>query len=312
MVRYQVVALLILAAAARPGAAMGQTFDVSLPAGRFTVGDPIDVACAIRIPSGATLLDRVPRLLEDLPPDMTLGSLDTLRPRGQAYVGRLRLTVMRAGLQNLPVFYVRYQREAGTGASADTIASRPLPIEIASVLPSGRAEPRDVQHLEPVEGTGRIPWWPAAAAAVIAATVLVWRRRRVRSVPTPEAPGPGPTPLPDPYQVALTRLAEIEAAGWPARGAVDRHYDLVTDALRRYLVEAAGIDALERTTPELLRLLPPSLAATDGCPRLLAEADLVKFARMRPDAARAAAYLDAVRSLLSSWHDVLVRADAIR
>lgn len=306
--RPRVVTLLILAA--RPGAAAGQTFDVSLPAGRFTVGDPLAITCSIQIPARATLLDPVPRLLEELPPDMTLGPLDTLRLRGASYDGRLPLTLVRAGLQNLPVFFVRYRREGE--AAVDTLTSRPLPVEIASVLPSERAQPRDVQRLEAIEGADRIAWWPAAAAALLAAIVLVWSRRRSRSVQTPEIPAASPAAPADPYQMALDRLAEIEAAGWPARGAVDRHYDLVTDVLRRYLVAAAGIEALERTTPELLRLLPPALAAADGCPRLLAEADLVKFARMRPDAMRAAAYLDAVRSLLSRWHDLLGHADAIR
>ncbi len=310
--RQRVVALLILASTGGSAAGAGQTFDVTLPTGRLTVGDPIDIMCSVKLPPQATLLDPVPRLLEELPPDMSLGPVDTLRPRGPAYVDRLRLTLVRAGLQNLPVFYVRYRSGSGTAGRVDTLASRPLPVEIASVLSSAQAEPRDVQRLEPVEGASRIPWWPILPATLIAVTVFLWWRGRPRSIAVPEVPSPEPAPLPDPYQVALARLAEIEAAGWPARGIVDRHYDLVTDALRRYLMEAAGIDALERTTPELLRLLPPSLARADGCRGLLAEADLVKFARVRPDIARAAAYLDAVRSLLSRWHDVLVQADAIR
>jgi hypothetical protein len=312
MQRARRVALLILAATGGPAAATSQTLDLSLPAARFTVGDPIDIACSIRIPRGATLLDPVPRLLDALPPDITIARVDTLHPRGDAYVGRLRLTVLRTGLQNLPVFYVRYRRAAAPGAPPDTLVSRPLPIEIASVLPPGRLEPRDVQRLEPVGGGSRVLWWPAVLAVGAAVALVVWRRRRSRADAAPAIPPPQTAALPDPYQVALARLAEIEAAAWPARGAVDRHYDLVTDALRRYLAEAAGIDALERTTAELIRLLPPPLVAADGCRGLLAEADLVKFARARPDAARAAAYLGAVRTLLSRWHDVLVRTDAIR
>jgi hypothetical protein len=309
--RHRAVALTILAALGGPADAAAQTFDVSLPTARLTVGDPVDIAYTIRIPAGATLLDSVPRLLDELPPDVILGRADRLRRQGSEFVGRLRLTLVRAGLQNLAVFYVRY-RSPAEAAAVDTLASRPLPITIASVLPAGQPQPRDVRQLEPVGGAGRFPWWPAGLAVVAAAAFFVWRHRRRRSLATPEIPAAASAGAPDPYQTALARLAEVEAAGWPARGAVDRHYDLVTNALRRYLAEAAGIDALERTTSELVRLLPPSLAAANGYRRLLDEADLVKFAQARPDAARAAAYLDAVRSLLHRWHDVLVRPDALR
>lgn len=312
MRRQPVIALLIFAALGVPAAATGQTFDVSPPTGRFTVGDPIDITCSIQIPEHATLIDPVPRLLEALPPDITVVQVDTLQPRGRVYVGRLRLTLVRTGLQNLPVFYVRYRRGPDPGAPVDTLASRPLPIEIASVLPPGPAEPRDVQRVEPIGTAVGVRWWPGAVVAFAALALLVWQRRRSRVAASRETRAPEAASMPDPFQVALARLAEIEAAGWPARGAVDRHYDLVTDALRRYLAEAAGIDALERTTAELMRLLPPPLVAADGCRGLLAEADLVKFARARPDTARAAAFIDAVRSLLSRWHDVLVRADAVR
>ncbi|HEY6224042.1 MAG TPA: hypothetical protein VIW26_09670, partial [Gemmatimonadales bacterium] len=154
--RHRAVALTILAALSGPEAAAAQTFDVSLPTTRLTVGDPVDIAYTIRIPTGATLLDSVPRLLDELPPDVILGPVDGLRLRGSEFVGRLRVTLLRAGLQNLVVFYVRY-RSSAAAAAVDTLESRPLPITIASVLPAGHPQPRDVRQLEPVGGAGRFP-----------------------------------------------------------------------------------------------------------------------------------------------------------
>ena len=68
----------------------------------------------------------------------------------------------------------------------------------------------------------------------------------------------------------------------------------MTDALRDYLEAAAGIPARERTTTELRWSLPPALlegARGQGFDPLFEEADLVKFARLRPTAAEATAFL---------------------
>lgn len=309
--RCRVVELLIASALGGAAPVWGQALDVSLPSGRLTVGDPVDLVYTIRLPAGAALIDSVPQLVEQLPPDVTLNRADPVRVRGAAWVGRMRLTLVRTGLQNLPVFFVRYRRSPGAVA-VNAVESPPLPITIASVLPPGRPEARDVRPLEPLGAADRLLWWPTVPAIAAALALLVWRHCRARSraaAPVPVAPAALAS---DPYQRALVRLAEVEAAAWPVHGAVDRHYDLVAEVVRRFLVEAAGIDALERTTAELVRLLPPPLAAAHGYRRLLDEADLVKFARARPDAARAAAYLAAVRSLLFRWHEVLEGADAFR
>jgi len=294
-----------------PVLARSQQLDLTLPGARSTVGDPIDIAVSLQLPARAELIDRAPHALEALPPDLTILGVDTLRQRGDRYIGRIRLRLLRAGLQNLPVFFVRYR--VAENPTPDTLVSRPLPIEIVSVLPAGPVEPKDVHDVEPVGGGGAPLVWPAIIAALVAVVFLMRRRRRTRaSAPPTPVTAEASAAAPDPYQTALARLAEIEAARWPARGAVDRHYDLVTDALRHYLEEATGIDALERTTPELMRMLPPVLASIDGCRALLAEADLVKFARARPDDARAGDYLSAIRGLLARWHDALQGTDAIR
>ena len=117
---------------------------------------------------------------------------------------------------------------------------------------------------------------------------------------------------PDPYQIALDRLAAIERERWPDRGAVDQHYEAAIDVLRDYLGAAEEIPARERTSSELLWAMPPRL--TEGGLRrltsqVLTNADLVKFARRRPDSLAAAAHLRDTRELLRRWHET---ADAIR
>jgi hypothetical protein len=105
--------------------------------------------------------------------------------------------------------------------------------------------------------------------------------------------------------VALARLEEIEAHRWAAGGDVARHYEAVADALRDYLELAEGLPARERTTTELLWSLPPRLAE-GGLRRrvqeVLGEADLVKFAKLRPGAGAAKDYTTRARDLLERWH----------
>jgi hypothetical protein len=88
--------------------------------------------------------------------------------------------------------------------------------------------------------------------------------------------------------------------------------------LRDYLEAAEELPARERTTAELLWALPPRL--TEGGLRrrfhdVMGEADLVKFARVRPEAADASAFVTAARDLLARWNSAGARSeelDAVR
>jgi hypothetical protein len=131
-------------------------------------------------------------------------------------------------------------------------------------------------------------------------------RRRLQPRPASVAvPAPAiPTPPPDPYERCLARLAEIELEEWSREGKVDRHYEAVVDALREYLALARSIPARERTTRELLGALPPGFGGPGGddrAARVLSEADMVKFARLRPTPDSAMAFLGGARALLEAW-----------
>jgi len=115
---------------------------------------------------------------------------------------------------------------------------------------------------------------------VIALVVaLVWwiRRRRARrgedAVPEIRLPA---------EVVALAELERIANLGLVARAEHKAHYTLVVDALRRYLEARFGVEAMDRTTPELLHDLERGGAHVDGLGSVLDEADLVKFAKFTP------------------------------
>jgi len=96
---------------------------------------------------------------------------------------------------------------------------------------------------------------------------------------------------------------------------VARHYEAVADTLRGYLQEAERLPARERTTSELLWALPPRLGESGLRRRaqtVLGEADLVKFARRRPDPDTASAFLREAQQLLERWHGTHAGTYAVR
>ena len=297
-----VVAIVLLAATARP--ARAQTFEVIADSGRITVGDPVSLRLVLRQYEGDALLEQVPHPLGALADGVRLLSVDSMRPVATRLLeARARVAVFRPGSQTIPPFAIDFRR--GAVILHGTMRSEPVPIEIAPVLMAGSGPTlRDIKEI--AERPGPDPRLMLLAISGLAVTLWALRRQG-RSIPSaapaPMSFEPGPPTAPDPFAAALDRLAEIESADWAA-AEVERHYTAVTDALRDYLVAAEGIPARERTSGELLTALPPHLAAAElrlGCAGLLTQADLVKFARRRPDRGSAAAFLGEARRLLTGW-----------
>jgi hypothetical protein len=314
-------AVVISLLAVRPAVAQhgGQIWEVLPDTARTTVGDPVTIRFRLRLDDRDLLFDTVPRPADPLPDEVRLLSVEKLaRQPDRIFVGQARLAFYRPGRQPVPVFSLPFMR-AVKGIEHGMVLSDSAFVEIAPVLDAGNPSLRDIREL----ARSPLPdplWWSVALGLAAGAVWLVRRlRRRRRLAPPPVAPPePAPPPPPDPYTVALAQLAEIERAGWPAQGEVAQHYEAVTDALRDYLEAAESLPARERTTSELLWALPPHLVERGlrrRCEEVLDEADLVKFARFRPSAAEAEAFLQRARDLLARWHRAAARAeelDAVR
>jgi hypothetical protein len=137
--------------------------------------------------------------------------------------------------------------------------------------------------------------WAALGLAVIALAALViwWVRRRRRRVleAVPEVRFP-------PDYTALRELERIAGLGLVERGEFKSYYTFIADVVRRYLGERFHVETMDRTTHELLDDLTRHRIAVDGLDVLLNEADLVKFAKFRPDAATALRAIDAARVIV--------------
>ncbi len=112
--------------------------------------------------------------------------------------------------------------------------------------------------------------WLGLLAAAIAAVLLWWAWRRYRNRPKPPV---------DPYVRAQQEFARIAARRLLEDGQSEEYFAAMVDVAREYLV--ARIPGVRRsdTSSELVRAMKPRVGVEAELPRLLDEADLVKFAR---------------------------------
>jgi hypothetical protein len=301
-------AALILALAppdsAHAQATQGRSFIVTAEPAKPALGDSVTLHFRLHLNERDLLTDSVPRPVDQLPDGVRVLSVGRLhRGPDRAFTGTAVVAFYRPGKRAPPTFGVPWVQIVS--GHRGVFIHEPLEIEVASVLPAGNPPLRDIREPDAPAGFGILWGSIGALLTVVLAWLLARRRSRTPgAAPVPSAP-PTPDPLPDPYARTLARLDAIDAERWPVRGDVARHYQEVADALRDYLELADGLPARERTTTELLWSLPPRLAEAGLRRRVLdvlGEADLVKFARLRPIAGEATGFSGRARDLLERWH----------
>ncbi len=288
-------------------AARAPQLSVRPDSGRVTVGDPVTLRIRLRLPAGEQLAGATPDFREPLPEGVRLLRADSLRQEaGGDESGALVVAFFRPGTLRLPPIAVAYR--SGRVAPADTAVSGPVAVTVTPVVPAESGTLRDIRNIDAAPISLRSAATVVVAGlAVIVVAVLASRFQRRRRVERLSASHLAvANALAGPYDAAIARLAVI-ANDWAARRDIESHYAETADVLRRYLAEAHGVPAMERTTPELLGALPGRLSirpARDAAGGLLATADLVKFARYAPASPAPAAVLATARSILSGWDAV--------
>ncbi|HEX2250898.1 MAG TPA: hypothetical protein VHH32_11165 [Gemmatimonadales bacterium] len=296
-----------------------QEFRITPVNARITVGDSVTLRFRVRLDERDLLIDTVPRPLGPLPSGVRLLSVEKMhRTPDRIFHGQARIVFYRPGRQPVPVFGLPFMRIV-EGVERATLSSDSAYVSVSPLLPPGNPALKDIREFEPTRNS---PWSFVAGGTLLAVALLFARRRLRRAAPTPVArdlaqQDPSQSAV-DPLGIALESLLKIEREQWPERGEVPRHYEAVVNVLRDYLNLAESIPAREQTTAEVLWALPPHLSESglrDQLRELLVEADLVKFAGVRPDSADAHQFLADSRSLLETWHRTGVLeepADALR
>ena len=88
-----------------------------------------------------------------------------------------------------------------------------------------------------------------------------------------------------PYEQAIKELDEIKQLKLWQQGKEKEYFTSITDTLRRYLVDRFGVNAMEKTSAEILdrvKSVDEIVPAYDKLEQVLKLADYVKFAKFRP------------------------------
>ncbi len=252
------------------------------------IGDRVDLVVHVTAPLGATL--SAPRPVEQgeayafLAPGPASGSAD---PEGGVR-REIPLTVvpLQVGEVALPGVEVDWSLPDGRQG---TSRSDGLTLSVRPTVEGADAEPADIR------GPAEMPvpasrLWLLAGVGALAAALLgawLWRRRR-RPAPAALAPAPPPDPFDglSPADWALRELQRLVDGDLLGREGSLAYHVRLAEILRWFLQGEHGLDALERTSTEILAAAEESLrplpATRARLRQILSACDLVKFARHRP------------------------------
>jgi hypothetical protein len=306
--RRRLVLLLALSLAASTRAA-AQSLELKPQQGKGTIGDRMVFDVTVRLLPGMELIDAVPHTLVPPPRGILLLAADTLRPDGAGrYRGTATFGFYRVGPQPVPTLALLYR--AAAGASPDTLLHLPISIDIVPILEPGNPSLRDIKPLQPLGG----PVWGQLAGLLAAIAAAGWWLYRRKGTAPATVPAPATVAV-GPFDAALARLADLERAARQSGNGVVPLYSAIADLVRDCLLQVGAVPHRGLTTEELGRTLPATLSAGDlqaRCGLVLGDADLVKFALVRPDRAAAGDQVARTRTLLEAWRAAAGATDAIR
>jgi len=171
---------------------------------------------------------------------------------------------------------------------ADTIESDQVALKVSTV-PVDVDNPEQFYDIKdvwkpPFVLADYYPWIFGILTALFIICVigyLVQRYRRHRS----EVPVKPAEPELPPYEVAIRELDSIKDQKLWQQGLNKEYYTQVTDTLRRYISRRYGVNAMEKTSEEILAIIERETderSVYDTLRQVLRLSDYVKFAKLHP------------------------------
>jgi hypothetical protein len=234
-------------------------------------------------------------------------TIDTLATGAEVRTSRLeqRLTITSfdSGYYAIPPFrFVIDGQTVQTQAFLFTVKS----VEIDTT--AGIRDIRDIYQVEITWMDYLLAYWPFAAGAlgaIAAATlayVIVSRLRKKRASTAQVSPVIATKPA---HLRAIEKLEQLRVNRHYAVGKVKLHHTIIADALRDYMEEVCKIPAHEYTSRQILNSLRYSgipATALQSLGTILTTADMVKFAKERPDdVENEIAVTRAIEFIQSTW-----------
>ncbi|HEX6966160.1 MAG TPA: hypothetical protein VF166_10200 [Gemmatimonadaceae bacterium] len=286
--------------AAQEGQAPVVQYGISVRPDTVTVGQHFEVLVRVRAPMGATIA---------FPAGPDSGaSIEAIDPRTVTTFDDTAAVEQTA----------RYVLAAwDTGAVHTTLGTvvvtaggvrRMIPVDstvvhVHSVLPADTS----LRVPKPARGIldARAPWWPWLVAALVALALILlllwWWLRRRRPVPAELGA----------YARAEQAFARIDALRLLEAGERGRFVALNIEVLREYLAARVAVAHRSLTSTELLRALRDERALpSERLAPVLAEADLVKFARRPVSTDRARELAREVRDVVHDVEQALTAPEA--
>lgn len=211
--------------------------------------------------------------------------MDTLKREGRRITERLivPVQVFDSGTYRLPPFvYVT----ASDSVVSNLVELTVMPVKVGEN--DAIADFKDVSEPSDKSFWDWMPdwlyelWW-IWILIILAIVASIYFGRKYRKtgkfITLPEKPQPKP------WTVALERLEKLKSKNLWENGMEKEYFTELTDILRDYLYKRFGINAMEMTSNQIMRTLADQTDVKEKrtyVRKILAMADFVKFAKVRP------------------------------
>lgn len=260
----------------------------------LTVGDRIEFCVGLVVAKGATVV----------PPatDQGFGALvvkDWLtdkqeHPGADSITFKYLLTTYTVDTCSIPALTF----QVSAGGKVDTLATKPIRLRVASVVPSDTV---DIKDLRPQQHAGKPSyWWVWTLAVLLLLAAAIWLALRLFGKKSKVNAGPPPLP---PYEEAIEALKQLEAKTYLTKGMVREYVFELSDIFKRYIERRFDVNAAEFTTEQIVDWIrAASLERTikAGAEWFFSATDPVKFAKLTPDDESVERFLKEVRLFLES------------
>lgn len=170
----------------------------------------------------------------------------------------------------------------------DTIYSNQVALKV-STIPVNVDKPEEFNDIKdiwkpPFVFADYYVWYFGILFALFLICVIGYIVQRIRNK-KPIMPFMKPAPKLPPHEQAIKELDEIKQQKLWQQGRSKDYYTMITETLRRYIVDRFGLNAMEMTSAEILDLIRKQEEASsvyEGLKQVMQLSDFVKFAKLNP------------------------------